>query len=930
MNKRILLSWVILVIPFISNVYSQTKDIHLEINELTCENLIDPFGIDAISPHLSWKIKSNQRNQKQTAYQILVASSEALLKNDVGDLWNSTQIKSDKSIFIRYAGTPLHSDMKCFWKVRILDKDNKLSVWSNPASWSMGLLNEENWQQARWIGIERGFGDDRPNDIETRLAARYLRKEFTISKKIKSATVSFCGLGLSELYINGLKVGDAVLSPALMQYTEVAAYVTYDITQFLKEGVNAFGVILGNGRYMAPRLKHEEGIWFVLPNYGFPKLILHAAVTFEDGTTALLLSDYTWKITNNGPIIANNEFDGEEYDARKELTGWATPGYNDSAWMACENVSDGAKELKAQMINPIRVAEIVKAKSINSLNSNQAIIDMGQNMVGWIKFRVKAPAGTQIKMRFSEILKADGSIYLDNIRSAKVTDIYTCKGVGEEVFEPRFTYHGFRFIELSGYPGVPDLSSIEGCVVHDDMELTGSFSTSNETINQVYKNAVWGIKGNYRSIPTDCPQRDERQGWLGDRSGGSRGESFMFNNSAFYTKWMDDIQQTQKKNGSIPDIAPSYWSRYTDNITWPSSYIFITKMIFDQFGNIEVIDQHYPSMKKWITYMKDNYMVNDIFNNDTYGDWCLPPSDPLVINSKEPDKITSGSLLSTSFFYADVQMMKEYANLLHKQEDANAFDLLGKKIYKAYNEKFLNKEKGYYSNNTVTSNVLSLIFGLVPQEWKKKVFANIVAKTENEFNSHISTGLIGGMFMMRTLSDNGRTDLAYKFATNKDYPGWGYMIDKGATTIWELWNGNTANPAMNSGNHVMLLGDLIIWYYEYLAGIQCALGHQAFKEIEMKPYFPEGLNFVKASHQSPYGLISSDWMISDDILGWNINIPVNSTAKIHLPTSNLKNISESGISADEVKDFSSISVVNGETIINTGAGEYHFKVKLKN
>jgi alpha-L-rhamnosidase len=928
MKKSFFLILEILVFLFLISTKGKAEYNILKVNELTCESLVNPLGIDITHPHLSWKISSSERNQRQTAYQILVASSEALLENDLADLWNSSLIKSDQSILVQYAGKPLRSDMRCFWKVRVQDKQGNLSAWSIPAFWSMGPLSEENWQQARWIGIDRGIGDDRPNDIATRLAARYFRKEISIHKKIKNATVSFCGLGLSELYINGMKVGDAVLSPALTQYPEVGAYVTYDITKNLKEGANAFGVILGNGRYMAPRLKHEEAIWFAVPNYGFPKLILRALITFEDSSSTVLKSDYTWKITNNGPIIANNEFDGEEYDARKELTGWAEPGFKDSAWTASEHVSDGVKELKAQMIPPIRVTEKVKPRAVHSLGTNQYIIDMGQNMVGWVKLRVIAPAGTQIKMRFSELLKPEGSLYLDNIRSAKVTDIYTCKGDGVEVFEPRFTYHGFRYVELTGYPGVPDLSAIEGCVVHDDLEVTGSFSSSNETINQVFRNAIWGIKGNYRSIPTDCPQRDERQGWLGDRSVGARGESFVFNNAAFYAKWMDDIRQTQKKNGSLPDVVPIYWSRYTDDVTWPSSYLFITKMVYDQFGNTDVIERNYPSMKKWIAYMVNNYMVDSLFNNDTFGDWCLPPDDPYIINSSEPDKITSGPLLASSFFYEDLQLMKEFAALLHQENDITGYDQLRKGIYKAYNEKFFNKEKGFYGNNTVTSNVLSLSFGLVPQEWKKKVFEHIVDKTEGEFKGHISTGLIGGMFMMRTLSDYGRTDLAYQFATNKDYPSWGYMVEKGATTIWELWNGNTANPAMNSGNHVMLLGDLIIWYYEYLAGIQSSPGTQAFKEIQMRPRFPKGLNFVKASHQSPYGLVSSDWNISDGTLVWNVEVPVNTTAKIYFPLTNVKGIREGGIGADAVKDFSSVSVENGETVIKTGSGKYHFEVKI--
>lgn len=920
-------SFFILLLSVLSvSVWSANEMNKVSVSFLRCENLVNPQGVDLESPELSWIINSSDRNISQRYYQIIVSSSLEKLNENEGDLWDSKKVKSDASTHIAYVGKALDYGNRCFWKVKISTKNGLESAWSKPAFWTVGFINSFDFK-ADWIGSERAWGNDVTSEAKTRVSARYVRKEFELTKKIKYATVSFSGLGLSELYVNGDKISNDVLSPALSEYTESAFYVTYDITKNLKIGQNAFGVILGNGRYFTPRLAHEKGVFCAQRNFGYPKLMLLSKIVYEDGTSASIKSDLTWKITGDGPIISNNEFDGEEYDARKELIGWNKPGYDDSKWITPEKVEPGSKRLKAQMINPIRVTEQVKPKSLKEIKPGVYIYDMGQNMVGWAKLKVTAPAGIQVKMRFAEILKSDGTLYLDNIRTANVTDIYTCKGDGIEVFEPRFVYHGFRFVELTGFPEKPDLTTIEGQVVHDDLELTGNFHTSDSTLNQIYKNAYWGIRGNYRSIPTDCPQRDERQGWLGDRAVGSRGESFIFDNSALYAKWLDDIRYSQKENGSLPDVAPTYWIIYSDNITWPISYIFINRMLYDQFGDKRGIEKHYPSMKKWILYMKENYIKNYVLDNDIYGDWCLPPDDRSIIHSFDPTKNTSGTLLSSSFFYEGLKLMIDFATLLGQKQDSAEFASLAKKMSAAYNQNLLDTQNGYYANNTVTSNVLSLAFGLVPEASKKMVFDNILLKVKNEFNDHISTGLVGGMYMMRTLSNNGATNLAYKIATNRDYPSWGYMIEQGATTIWELWNGNTADPAMNSGNHVMLLGDLITWYYEYLAGIKAEIGYQSFKKLSMKPYIPDGLNQVTASYRSPYGLIKSSWTKSSDLLKWEITVPANTEATVFIPAKSIDGVTESTKKLKKASSIKEIQYKDGFVKCKIGSGNYYFQSK---
>jgi alpha-L-rhamnosidase len=552
---------------------------------------------------------------------------------------------------------------------------------------------------------------------------------------------------------------------------------------------------------------------------------------------------------------------------------------------------------------------------------------MGQNMVGWLSLKVKGKAGQTVKLRFAEALKDDGTLYMANLRGAKVTDLYTLKGGDDELWEPSFIYHGFRFVEITGYPGEPTVNDFEGKVVYDEMETTGEFETSNATVNRIYKNAYWGIRGNYRGMPTDCPQRDERQGWLGDRAVGSHGESFIFNNHDLYAKWLNDIEQAQREDGSIPDVAPPYWKIYSDNMTWPGAYVIIANMLYEQYGDKEPLIQHYESIKKWIGYMKGKYTTDNIMTKDTYGDWCMPPESPELIHSKDPARKTDGAVLSTTFYYRILYLLERFATIQGKTDEAKAFAQDAATVKDAYNNKFFNKETAQYSNNTVTANLLSLCYGMVPEGFEEKVFENIVNKTENDFKGHVSTGLVGIQWLMRGLSDNGRADLAYKIATNRDYPSWGYMIENDATTIWELWNGNTADPAMNSHNHVMLLGDLVVWYYEYLAGIQNTAGSFGFKQITMKPVTVDGLDYVTASYQSIRGEIKSAWKKDAGQFLWDITIPANTSATVYIPASDKNQVLENGQKAASAKGVKFVKIEGAYAVYEVGSGTYNFSAK---
>lgn len=1067
---------------------------------LRCEYLRDPLGIDAAKPRLSWvlqPLKPDLRGQRQGAFQILVSSDQKKLARGTADLWDSGRVQTDVSVQIHYAGKSLGSGQECFWKVRVWDQDGRLSGWSEPARWSMGLLQPGDWK-GRWIGLDETatnsplgncswiwfpenhpekaaslgtrffrrsfeiagnrqvrsarwlvagdndfelfvngesvgtghtfktaldleiapqlhsgknlicaavknvgdapnpagfvgvlkveFEDDQVVEVATdhawqtsaeelagwntlnyddstwlparelgqpgmqpwgdinverrRLPARWLRKEFVVPKKLRRATAYISGLGLSELYLNGDKVGDHVLSPALSEYPKRLFYVTYDVTSQVKRGANAVGVILGNGRYFAPRLKEPTET----RTYGFPKLLFQLHLQYADGSSALVTSDDAWKLTTAGPVRANNEYDGEDYDARLEMPGWATAGFKDTSWQKAQLVSpccdppngpdatgpgtarepltDGP-ELSAPMINPIRVVQTLRPIAITQPRPGVYIFDLGQNMVGWCRLRVAGPRGRTISLRHAETLKSDGMLYLDNIRSAKVTDRYTLKGSGTEVYEPRFTYHGFRYVEVKGFPGEPRLSALEGRVVHDDLEATGDFACSSPLLNRIYQNIRWGFRGNYRSIPTDCPQRDERQGWLGDRSREAEGEMYLFDCAAFYSKWMRDIADAQRENGSVPDVCPAYWPFYSDNVTWPSTSIIIPGTLYDHYADCQLVTNHYAAANKWMQHMTA-YVTNGLISRDSYGDWCVPPENPRLIHSEDPLRKTDKTLLATAYFYYDCLCMAQYARLTGSPADERRYSAQAESLKSAFNARFLDVHAGLYDNGSQTASVLPLAFDLVPESQRQRVFAHLVSKIREESRGHIGTGLIGGQWLMRVLTDHGRPDIGAQISTQATYPSWGYMAEKGATTIWELWNGDTADPAMNSGNHVMLVGDLLTWLFADVAGIRPDPAQAGFKHIIMRP--EPVLASARATHQSIYGFISSQWADNPEAFEWQVTLPPNTTATLYLPADGPETVFESGRPATAAPGVKSLGMEKDRAVLQVLSGTYKFKV----
>jgi len=881
------------------------------------EQQVHPQALATAQPRFSWQYESAENNGVQQDYRIIVASTEENAQKGIGDLWDSGVTTSNQMLYIPYAGKTLQSRDKAYWKVIATVKNDKgkTKVESEVQTFEISLLSQDDWQ-AKWIGHE--FEDD-VLEGHTRLAARYFRKDFALSGEVSEARLYVSGMGVYSAYLNGAEIApEELLKPTLSWYSERVYFNTYDVTEMLNSGDNAIGIILEGGRYTSIRYNSANPNWDGTEHvfgFGTPRLLLQLEVTYTDGQKETLVSDDTWKNTNKGPIRTANEWDGETYDENYDLGDWTQSGYDDATWLQAELVEAPEGQLSIQPNPNITVMEKLQPVAMFQ-KDDRWYLDMGQNMVGFIDMKVRGQQpGDIITLRFAELLTPDSTLYTANLRGAECTDRYIVTNnstlstdsqpstLNSELhWHPMFVYHGFRYVEVSGLRESPNLDDFEGWVIYDEMPVTGSFETSNEIINAVYHNAYWGIRGNYRSMPTDCPQRDERMGWTGDRTTGNYGESYIFDNHQLYAKWLTDADDSQWDNGSLPNVIPPYWRGYTDNMTWPGAVVTATDMLYTRFGDLEPVRQHYDALKKWMLHMKNDYMRGGLMPRDTYGDWCMPPESLELIHSNDPTRITDATVLSTPFYCYLCGKMAKFAEVLGFEEDVAFFQQEIVTSTVAFNDKYFNRVTGVYANNTVTANILPLWFGMVPKGLEDKVLESIVDKTENDCGGHVSTGVVGIQQLMRCLTEYGRGDLALKIASNDTYPSWGYMVRNGATTIWELWNGNTADPAMNSGNHVMLLGDLILWEYEYLGGIRAL--EPGYSQIQLKPYPIKGLDYVNCAYNSVSGRIESNWKREGNRFEWDFTIPTNTTAEVCLPTAN----------GYEVKTF--------------GSGTYHLSSEL--
>ena len=855
----------------------------VSVSWLRVENMEQPLAIDTNEPRFSWLIKSDKQNVRQTAYQIIV-------NDDHGEVWNSGRVESDQQLWVHYGGRPIKSTTQCTWKVKVWTNVGE-TAWSNEERFGIGLLKENHWT-GRWIGLERLMpGEER--GLHTRLAARYVRKEFELDKPIRCAIAYVAGIGLHELHVNGVTYNRYVMQPMPTDYRKTVLYNTYDITDALKEQ-NCIGIVLGNGRLFPMRQTKP----YKIPTFGFPKCRINILITYKDGTTKRISTDEKWRVTADGPIRSNNEYDGEEYDARKELTGWDMVGYDDSHWLKAERTEIPLGTLRAQMAPGMVMDDLTPNPSPTGKGSH--IYDFHQNMAGWIAFTPTGKPGDTIRVKYAEKLNADGSLYLENFRDAQSEDVYICgqSSNGKCEWHPIFSYHGFRYAQITG-----PVKDVHAYTVSDEMQTTGRFECSDPTLTQIMKNAWWGIYSNYKGMPVDCPQRNERQPWLGDRTMGCLGESYVLNNERLYTKWMRDICESQREDGVFSDVAPAFWNYYNDDVTWPAALPFGCDMLWRQYGNREAIGKSYPYIKRWLQHLFDEYLQDGIIVKDTYGDWCVPPEKLELIHSQDPTRKTDGALISTAYVIRVLQLLEQWGC------EPDHWQPIRKQITEAFNSHFLTVKEGtskvpghplypdsiFYGNNTATANLLALSFGIVPEKYRQEVAKNIVENIIIKNNAHVPCGVIGISWLLRGLSDNGFSDVAYMIATQKSYPSWGYMAENGATTIWELWNGDKASPKMNSGNHVMLLGDLVAWCYQYLGGIRPATTPDAsasgYKHFRLQPDFSiPDCSYANVSFDSPYGTIASHWRKTLQHVEWDILIPCNTSADVCLPDGTVKTL----------------------------------------
>lgn len=902
------------------------------VDRLTVEGLPAPLGVEAAAPRLGWQIKSDKRDVMQTGYRILVATSPEKLAEGKADLWDSGKVQSDRSVWVPYGGKKLDSNRRCYWKVQVFTTRGT-SEWSTPAEWGMGPLGEGRWR-GNWIGWDAPFEWD-VEDSHSRLSARYLRTEFKAEPKtVKRATVHVSGLGMYELFINGKRVSDDCLAPAPTDYRRTVLYNSYDVTPLVKGAgsANALGVTLGNGRLYTMRQNYKP---YKIPTFGYPKLRLNLIVEYTDGTVQRIASDEKWRLTARGPIRSNNEYDGEEYDARLDLGAWTLPGYDASAWLPAQRVTLPYGTLRPNTAPNMKVMHTFPAKSVRKVG-DKYIVDFGQNMSGWAKLKVRgAAAGDTVTIRYAEILTPDGNnLDVENLRHAWSTDRYIASGRenGAE-WSPRFSYHGFRFVEVAGLKNL-NPSDIKAEFVYDALPDAGTFECSDSTINQIHRNARMGIASNYKGVPVDCPQRDERQPWTGDHCMGAWGENFIFDNGNFYAKWMDDIREAQREDGCIPDICPAYYNYYTSDMTWSSTLPVVCDMLWEQTGNILPIQKNYEAMTRWMNHIRDGYTTPDgLISADKYGDWCVPPEDPKLIHSNDPARKTDGTLIASAYYCKVSALMAKFARLLGREAEAAAWEKEREAVKGAFNKRFLTVKRGtspapghvlypdsvFYGNNTVTSNILPLAFDLVPDDCRKAVADNVIKTIITDNNGHISCGVIGVNWLMRELSRMGRGDVAAILASSRSYPSWGYMVEKGATTIWELWNGDTAARKMNSGNHVMMLGDLIAWLYRDLGGINPAA--PGYKEIMLRPDFSiQQLGSTSATYATPYGTVASSWRATPESIKWEVTVPCNSSAIAVLPTTDRKAVKANGVTY--------LRSENGESFWRIPSGSYTLDVKL--
>lgn len=1061
---------------------------------LRCEFRVNPLGVDAPRPRLSWRLVSSERDQRQMAYRTLVASSLEALTSNQGDLWDSGIVRSGESLHIPYGGRPLRSGQRVWWKVRVWDAQNRPSAWSTPAFWEMGLLKPEDWQarwichpaalpqaqparngyhsqlarradEVKWVVIDLGrtrsfdavrlfparpfdwkpdtpgflfplrfrievadqpdFKDkrvvvdrtarDEPNPgtnaplykfapVQARYvrlwaprlrvrnadyfglalaemqvlqgdvnlakgaqvrardsiesanwsrrflvdgdcvshagvelpaqSASHFRKEFVISKTVRRARLRASALGLYQLFLNGTRVDNAALVPDWTDYNRRVQYQTYDVTERLRTGSNAVAAWVGDGWY-AGRLGMSDGIIGLRRGVYGPKpcFLAQLEIEFTDGSRQIIGTDERWRVTRNGPVRSSDLLDGEEYDARRELAGWTEPGYDDHAWNPAQLKTNVTARLVAQPNEPIRVARELKPIKLTEPRPGVYIFDLGQNMVGRCRLRLRAPRGTAIQLRHGEMLTEQGALYTANLRGARQTDRYLCKGGGLEVFEPHFTYHGFRYVEVTGLSQRPQLEDLTGVVFHSDARRVSDFACSHEGLNRLWTNIVWTACGNLMSVPTDCPQRDERLGWMGDIQAFSQTAIFQFDLAPFFTKWVPDIRDAQTADGRYPDFAPHPYdpeTRFSGVPAWGDAGVIVPWRCYINYADDRMLEEHFDSARRWIDYIhgQNPDLIWRHGRGNDYNDW-------LNANTLEAEGLDNKhgavpkEVFATAFFAHSTELVARMARVLGREAEARRYQALFEQIRAAFQREFVRPD-GRITGDTQAGYALALHFDLLPEAMRPAAAAHLVEGIQ-AYHGHLSTGIQTTHRAMLELVRWGHEEIAWQVLTNRTFPGWLYMIDQGATTIWERWDGYVRgrgfqNPGMNSFNH-WAFGAIGEWMVRHILGLNPDPAYPAYRRFVVHPRPGGGVTWARGRYESIRGPIEIAWRKRDGSLLLDLSVPANATAEVHLPARQWSEVTESNQPVQEAPGLKPLRLEVGTAVIEVGSGEYRFIVQ---
>ena len=901
----------------------------MEVLNLRTEYKINPLGIDSQNPRLSWEIHSEVMNTVQSAYQIQAASSEDELKSGKNLIWDSGKVESDQSIHVPYQGKPLNSGQRVYWQVKVWDNNDNHAI-SEIVFFKIGLLKESDWK-ASWIT------PDIEEDISKSTPCPYLVNQFEISKEVKDARVYVSALGLYELSLNGEKVSEDLFTPGWTSYQKRVQYQVYDVSNQILQGNNAIGAILGDGWYRGYL------VWQGNKNtYGDKTaLILQLRLTYTDGTDEWITTNESWK-SATGPILRSDIYNGEIYDARLEMNNWNQPGYNTSGWNGVKILNHPKNILVSSVGDPVRITQTIKPIKKFVTPEGELVFDLGQNMVGWVQLRLKGKKGDKITINHAEVLDQEGNFYTENLRGIKCEEQYIFKGEDVEEYEPRFTFHGFRYVRISDYPGEVEIDDICGRVVHSAMEPIGKFECSDPLINQLQSNIQWGLRGNFLDVPTDCPQRDERLGWTGDAQVFAPTACFNMNTAPFFTKWMKDFPVEQKEDGSVPWVVPNVipdgggtgWSDGFGATGWADAAVVIPWEVYLAYGDVKILKDQYESMKGWTEYMihhaADRYIFDYGFH---FGDW-LSFAEYYSYNFNAPDYGYAGAhtekdLIATAYFYYTTGLMEKVASLLGKKDDANRYSDIRPKIKEAFKNEFVTST-GRLISNTQTAYTLALAFGIMPDHMRE-IAAKRLADDVSYFG-HLTTGFLGTPLLCNALAENGYPDLAYKLIFNKRYPSWLYPVTMDATTIWERWDGikpdgTFQTVGMNSFNHYAY-GAIGKFLYSKVAGLDFDKKEPGYKNIIIHPLITNELDHASATLQSMYGLIESGWKRdSKGQFSINITIPANTTATVYIPSIHKDQILVNQILLMQSDVVNKIENSDSEIIVNVGSGSYTFEWK---